>query len=191
MRGVLKDLFESAVARFSRREFFGVGGLAAFASGSGAATSKPLYQDSIYNRLLGVRPLLSCRGHTTIYGGSLMPAEVLRAMAEANDQFVDMFELNEAAGRRIAEIMKTEAALVSAGSFSAMLLGAAACLTGKDPVKIEALPHPTWAKRECLIAKGHRVVYDRAYRAAGMKIVQVENKDQLMNAITEKSAMIA
>lgn len=184
MRGILKHLF-------SRRELFGAGALTALFPHGAAARTRQLYQDSIYTRLLGVRPLLSCRGHTTIYGGSLMPPEVLRAMAEANDQFVDMYELNEAAGRRIAEVMKTEAALVTAGSFSAMLLGAAACLTGKDPQKIEALPHPGWARRECLIPKGHRVVYDRAYRAAGMTIAQVEDKEQLLAAIGEKTAMIA
>ena len=184
MKSILKKLL-------SRRDLFGTGAAAALASSAGGAELRPLYKDSIYTRLLGVRPLLTCRGHTTIYGGSLMPPEVLRAMAEANDQFVDMYELNAAAGRRIAEVMKTESALVSAGSFSAMLLGAAACLTGTDRAKIEALPHPTWPKRECLIPKGHRVVYDRAYRAAGMTVIQVDTKDQLMNAIGEKTAMLA
>lgn len=184
----MKNVFRNLL---SRRDLFGTGVLAAFAPFSRASTPKPLYHDSVYTRLLGIRPLLSCRGHTTIYGGSLMPPEVLRAMAEANDQFVDMYELNAAAGRRIAEVMKTEAALVTAGSFSAMLLGAAACLTGTDREKIDALPHPAWPKRECLIPRGHRVVYDRAYRAAGMTIVQVDNKDQLTNAISEKTAMIA
>lgn len=191
MMGIMKHLFQSAAARLSRRDLFGAAALGALFPHAVSGRTKPLYHDSIYTRLLGVRPLLSCRGHTTIYGGSLMPPEVLRAMAEANDQFVDMYELNQAAGRRIAEVMKTEAALVTAGSFSAMLLGAAACLTGKDPARIEALPHPSWPKRECLIPKGHRVVYDRAYRAAGMNIVQVENTDQLTNAISEKTAMLA
>jgi L-seryl-tRNA(Ser) seleniumtransferase len=102
-----------------------------------------------------------------------------------------MYELNAAAGRRIAEVMKTEAGLVTAGSFSAMLLGAAACLTGTDRDKIDALPHPTWPRRECLIPRGHRVVYDRAYRAAGMTLIQVENQDQLTNAISDRTAMIA
>lgn len=184
MRNILRNLL-------SRRDLFGAGALSFFAPFARATEPKPLYHDSIYARVLGVRPLLTCRGHTTIYGGSLMPPEVLRAMAEANDQFVDMHELNAAAGRRIAEVMKAEAGLVSAGSFSAMLLGAAACLTGNDREKIEALPHPTWPKRECLIPKGHRVEYDRAYRAAGMTIIEVDNKDQLTNAIGEKTAMIA
>src|SRR6185369_10714170 len=106
--------------------------------------------DSIYTRMFGLRPLLCGRGHTTIWGGSLMPAEVMRAMVEANDYFVDLQELNQAAGRRIAEVMQAEAALVSAGAFSAMVLGAAACLTGTNPGRIDALPHPTWPKRECL-----------------------------------------
>jgi len=100
-----------------------------FAAKTGTPASS-LREDNIYTRVLGVRPLLSVRGHTTIIGGCRMPAEVLRAMAEANDYFVDVVELNAAAGRRIAEVMKAEAALVTAGSFSAMILGAAACLTG-------------------------------------------------------------
>jgi L-seryl-tRNA(Ser) seleniumtransferase len=184
-----REWFGAAAARLTRRDVFRAGAAGALAARG--AVAKPVYQDSIYTRLLGVKPLVTCRGHTTIYGGSLMPVEVVRAMAEANDQFVDMYELNQAAGRRIAEVMKTEAALVSAGSFSAMLLGAAACLTGKDPAKIEALPHPTWPRRECLVLKGHRVVYDRAYRAAGMTLIELETKEQLVNAIGEKTAMIA
>src|SRR5688572_17990633 len=127
------SLLGAAAARITRRDIFRAGAVGAFLGPAGTSHAKTLYHDSVYTRLLGVRPLLSCRGHTTIYGGSLMPLEVIRAMAEANDQFVDMYELNEAAGKRIAEVMKTEAGLVSAGSFSAMLLGAAACLTGKDP----------------------------------------------------------
>jgi L-seryl-tRNA(Ser) seleniumtransferase len=176
---------------FSRRELFVAGVAGLLGSAGKADAAKRLYEDSIYTRLLGVRPLLTCRGHTTIYGGSLMPPEVLRAMAEANDQFVDMYELNEAAGRRIAEVMKCESALVTAGSFSAMLLGAAACLTGKDVEKMKALPHPTWEKQECLIPAGHRVVYDRAYKAAGMRIVEVKDAGELRQAIGPKTAMIA
>ena len=56
---------------------------------------------------------------------------------------------------------------------------------------IEALPHPTWAKRECLIARGHRVVYDRAYRAAGMTIIEAPDKRRLIELISERTAMIA
>jgi len=53
-----------------------------------------------------------------------------------------------AAALRIAEVMQAEAAMVTAGAFSAMVLGAAACLTGTDQSKIDALPFPTWQKTE-------------------------------------------
>jgi L-seryl-tRNA(Ser) seleniumtransferase len=72
-----------------------------------------------------------------------------------------------------------------------MLLGAAACLTGKDPARIEALPHPTWTRQECIIQKAHRILYDRAYRAAGMKIVEVETREQFERAIGPRTAMLA
>jgi len=181
--------FQSALGTFTRRRLF-AGGAAALAPAL-EARERLLYEDSIYQRLLGVRPILTCRGHTTAFGGSRMPPEVLRALEQANDVFVDMGELQAAAGRRIASLMKTEAAMVSAGSFSAMLLGAAACLTLKDPAKIDALPHPTWPRREVVIQKAHRVVYDRAYRAAGANIVEVVTREQFLNAISANTAMLA
>jgi L-seryl-tRNA(Ser) seleniumtransferase len=188
-----KALVLAAARRWNRRDLFRAGSLAAFAgfSGTAVAARKRVYEDSIYTRMLGVRPIVPCRGHTTAFGGSLMPAEVLRAIAEANDCFVDMYELHQAAGRRVAEVMRAEAGLVTAGSFSAMLLGCAACLTGKDPAKIDALPHPSWPRREVIIQKAHRVVYDRAYRAAGATIVEVETKEDFANAISERTVMLA
>ncbi|MBK9169946.1 MAG: aminotransferase class V-fold PLP-dependent enzyme [Bryobacterales bacterium] len=187
-----RKFFGPAASGVTRREAFGAGILATLLGRTAATAAPSRYAaDNIYSRLLGVKPLLTCRGHTTAFGGSLMPTEVLRAMAEANDYFVDMDELNIAAGKRIAEVMGAEAAMVSAGSFSAMLLGAAACLTGTDQNKMAALPHPDWPRRECLIPKGHRVLYDRAYKAAGMTIIEVDGLDQLRNAIGEKTAMLA
>jgi L-seryl-tRNA(Ser) seleniumtransferase len=120
-----------------------------------------------------------------------MPAEVMRAMIEANDYFVDLNELNQAAGRRIAELMQAEAAIVTAGAFSAMVLGAAACLTGSDAEKVDALPHPTWPRKVCLVQKSHREAYDRAYRTAGMVIREFTTREQLASAIGPDTAMIA
>lgn len=172
---------------FSRRRLIvALGGLPA------AAHAKPAYgSNSVYTRMFGLRPLLCARGHTTAYGGSLMPPEVMRAMIEANDYFVDLHELNRAAGRRIAQMMQAEAAMVTAGAFSAMLLGAAACLTGNDPAKIDALPHPTWPRKVCLLQKAHRESYDRAYRTAGMVIREFTTREQLANAIGPDTALIA
>lgn len=191
---IARRLFDLARERWSRRELVGtalLGAAAASTPESASAARQKMYEKSIYARMLGLRPIVPCRGHTTAFGGSLMPPEVLRAMEEANDCFIDLVELHKAAGKRIAEIMKAEAAVVSAGSFSAMLLGCAACLTGKDQAKIEALPHPTWPRREVIIQKAHRIYYDRAYRAAGATIREVETREQFAAAISDKTVMLA
>jgi len=150
-----------------------------------------LYRDNIYTQLLGVRPHLPTHEHVSRLGGGRMSKEVIAAMAQANEFFVDMHELMEAAGERIAELTGAEAALVTAGGFSAMVLGAAGCLTGTDPKRVHNLPHPTWDRTECLIQTPHRFSYDRAYRDAGMTIVEAETRDEFAKKITERTAMIA
>jgi D-glucosaminate-6-phosphate ammonia-lyase len=189
-----------ASSAWSRRQFFTFSALATVASTFGfdavaraaaAKAAKATYQDNIYTRMFGVRPVVGAFETLSRYGNSKMSAEVLQAMAEAQEFFVDMDELNRAAGKHIATIMKTESAMVTSCSFGAMMLGAAACLTGTDRDRVVALPHPTWPKRECLMQKAHRFTYDRAYRAAGMTIVEVETRDEFASAITDKTAMIA
>ncbi len=119
-----------------------------------------------------------------------MPDEVIAAMQEANGYFVHMDELNVAAGRRAAEVVRAEAALITSGATGGLLLGTAACLTGNDTEKMRALPHPTWAKREVIIQKTQRYSYEHPMRASGATLVEVENRDQLLNAISENTAML-
>lgn len=120
-----------------------------------------------------------------------MTPSVVEALVEANKYFVDMNELTVAAGEKVASLLGAEAALVTAGGFSSMILGAAACLTGTDPAKCEALPHPSWPRRECLLQSDHRFSYDRAYRAAGMTIVEASGRSELEAKLGERTAMIA
>ena len=82
-------------------------------------------KDNVYTRLFGVRPHIGAHEHLSSTGGSRMPPEVLEAMAEANRYFVEMGELHVAAGRRIADIMGAEDALISSGAFASMLVGGA------------------------------------------------------------------
>ncbi|WP_420634032.1 hypothetical protein [Candidatus Palauibacter sp.] len=149
------------------------------------------YRDNIYTRLLGVRPHLPAHEHVSRLGGGRMDPEVIAAMAEANAFFVDMHELMAAAGARIAELVGAEAALVTGGGFSAMVLGAAGCLTGTDSERVHALPLPTWPRRECLIQTPHRFGYDRAYRDAGMTIVEAGTREEFRAQLSERTAMIA
>ncbi|WP_419161276.1 hypothetical protein [Candidatus Palauibacter sp.] len=149
------------------------------------------YRDNIYTRLLGIRPHLPAHEHVSRLGGGRMDPEVIAAMAEANAFFVDMHELMAAAGARIAELVGAEAALVTSGGFSAMVLGAAGCLTGTDSERVHALPLPTWPRRECLIQTPHRFGYDRAYRDAGMTIVEAGTREEFRAQLSERTAMIA
>ena len=148
-------------------------------------------KNNIYPRLLGVRPHLGAHEHISRLGGSRMPPEVLAAMVEANEFLVDMHALNRAAGRRIAELLSAEDAIVTAGGYSAMMLGAAACLTGTDPERIEALPFPDWDRRGCLVPRGHRFEYDRAYRSVGMEIVEAGDRADFERRLETTTAMIA
>lgn len=147
-------------------------------------------EDNIYTRLLGVRPHIGAHEHITTMGGSRMPPEVLEAIVEANEYFVDMNELTEAAGARVAELMGAEAAIVTSGGFAAMLLGSAACLTGTDMERIRALPDVTWTRRNCLIQTPHKFSYDHAYRAAGMTNVYVDSREEFVRRIDETVAML-
>ncbi len=184
----------------SRRDFLGAATLAAAvpsyrAEPAGLAESPsrtaPDLENNVYTKLLGVRPHLGAHEHISRLGGGRMAPEVLQAMAEANEFFVDIHELTLAAGKRVAALVGAEAALVTAGGFSGLILGAAACLTGTDEKKIAALPHPTWDRRECLIQSCQRFDYDRAYRVAGATIVEGATREDLRRQISGKTAFIA
>lgn len=90
---------------------------------------------------LGVRKIINATSHTTIAGGTLIPGEVLDAMRAAAEWYVDMSELQQAAGRVIAHYTHAESGYIVSGCAAALLVGTAAILTGTDPVKIQQLPH--------------------------------------------------
>ena len=164
------------------------GGLAS-AGGDPDALAAEL-KDNVYTRLLGVRPHVGAHEHLSSMGGSRMPTEVMAAMTEANRYFVDMAELHDAAGRRIAGIMGAEAALVSSGAFAAMLVGAAGVLTGSDQDRMRLLPNPTWPKVECLFQTAHRFFYDNVFGFAGMKLVEAGTRAEYEAAITDRTALL-
>lgn len=120
-----------------------------------------------------VTPIINATGSVTRLGGAPMPAEVMRAFAEAADVYVSLEELHAAASRRIAELTGAEAGLITAGSAAGLTLGAAAILAGHDLRRIERLPNCDGFPHEFVIAREQRSGYDHAVRAAGAKLVEV------------------
>jgi len=142
----------------------------------------------VYKKL-GVRPFINARGTWTYLSGSLELPEVRRAMDAASQHFVDMFELQRAAGRRLAELSGAESGMVTSGAAGAMAAAAAGCMAGADPAKVWQLPDTTGMKGE-IITLGGRNAFDSALRLAGAKIRVVRTLDQLPAALNENTAMV-
>jgi D-glucosaminate-6-phosphate ammonia-lyase len=151
--------------------------------------------DTIYQRL-GVRRVIHASGTTTRYGGSLLRPEALEAMREASQTLVNMDELNEAAGKAIAHMLGAEAAFITAGASSGLILQAAACIAGDDPAKITRLPDTRGVKNEIVIQRAHRFAYDQAYRIPGGVLVEIglarrTQPFELDDAISDRTAAVA
>src|SRR5438093_314901 len=121
---------------------------------------------------------------------SLMPPEVMEAIAYASRHYVMLDELHDKVGERIAALVRAEAAMVTSGAASALTLGTAAVLTGSDRQKIIDLPNLAWMKSEVIIQKSHRFGYDHAVRNCGVRLVEVETREDLERAIVDKTAMM-
>jgi L-seryl-tRNA(Ser) seleniumtransferase len=143
---------------------------------------------NVYSRL-GVKTVINCRGTWTYLSGSLQFPEVQQAQAEASKHFVNMVELHQAVGRRLAELTGAESGLITSGAAGAMAAGTAACMAGSDAKKIWQLPDTTGLKHEVIMVGG-RSAFDSAIRLTGAKLVLVEKPDDIANAVNDNTAMI-
>ena len=162
-------------------------GSRSFASTVAAARSRSL-SENIYTRL-GVRPFINARGTWTYLSGSLELPEVRQATEEASQYFVDMFELQRAAGKRLAKLSGAESGMVTSGSAGAMAAAAAGCIAGTNPKNVWQLPDTTGLKNEVVMLEG-RSEFDSAIRLVGAKLVVAEKLDDLASAITPQTAMV-
>jgi uncharacterized pyridoxal phosphate-dependent enzyme len=144
--------------------------------------------ENVYTRL-GIKTVINCRGTWTYLSGSLQFPEVRAAQTEASHHFVNMVELQRAAGRKLAELTGAESGLITSGAAGALAASTAACMAGSDGQKIWQLPDTTGMKHEVIMVGG-RSAFDSAIRLTGAKLVLVENPEDIPNAITADTAMI-
>ena len=151
---------------------------------SWGAVSCPTYES------IGVRPLINCRGTYTIISGSVILPEVREAMARASQRYVNLDELMDCVGARIAELMDCEWGLVTDGCAAALCQVTAACVAGSDPEKMIRLPDTSGMKNEVIVQTCHRNVYDHAIRMVGVKMIEVDTRDELKAALNDRTAML-
>jgi D-glucosaminate-6-phosphate ammonia-lyase len=189
---------------WSRRDVFRAGGFATAAgilrdvgvtdAATAAAAASTLqdgrYGAGVYTRI-GVRPFINLTGTLTINGGALTLPEVRDASHEAAAYAVDIDELMEKVGARIAELMGCEGAIVTSGAAAALAQATAACIVGTDPELMQQLPDLTGLKDEVIIPRASRNVYDHAFRAFGVRMVEVDSLDAFHAALGRHTALVA
>ncbi len=149
----------------------------------------------VYKKL-GVSPVINAQSWVTALGGSLMRPEVLQAMDDAAQVFVNMTDLNRAAGEVVARACGADKGLVTSGCAAAQVLMVAACMTGQNEDNVEQLPDTTGMKNEVILFKGQRNRYDKSFVTPGATLVEFGSEtdasvEELESAINENTACIA
>lgn len=132
----------------------------------------PPDRGAIYRRI-GVEPIVNGATTMTYLGGSLMPPEVVEAMRQASECFVDLDELQAAVGRRIAELTRNEAAFVSGGAAAGLFLSAVACIAPDEVDEVRRPADLEDGRHDFLVYGVHRIPYDPAIELAGGRLVEI------------------
>ncbi len=144
---------------------------------------------------IGIKKYLNAHDIFTIYGGSRMNEKVLNAMAEMAKYFVDMDELQEILGKKIAKLTHNEGAYITNGASAGLLISSATCMVGKSKYSQYKLPNTEGLKNEIIVMRGQRNSYDKAIECSGAKIVEIGNADEtfeweLDGAINDNTAAV-
>jgi D-glucosaminate-6-phosphate ammonia-lyase len=180
-------------AGVSRRDLFRTGSLLAgglVGAETAEAANAKIPDPEVYTRI-GVRPFINCTATYTINGGSQMLPEVISTIEQASYHHVNLDELMEKVGDRLAELLQAGWGIVTAGTAAALTHATAGCLAGTDPEKIQRLPNLDGLKNEVIMPRESRNVYDHAVRTLGVRIVEVNSPAELRAAISPHTAMIA
>ena len=180
----------------TRRELLRIGNALALpvffgAANATAAAAGPLTPGPKIYQSIGVEPIINCRGTFTIIGGSSELPEVRAAMDAATQYFVQLDELADAVGRRLAELTGAEWGMVSAGCAAGLKHVTAACVTGGNPEKLIRIPNLAGLdKTEVVVPRTSRTAYDHAIRNIGVELIMVDTPEEMASALNSRTAMI-
>ena len=188
-RGFLGTAAAIAVSDLAPRKLFST----ATASTAGNVSVTGFGQSGNPYDELGITTVINCEGTMTMLGGSVLRPELEAVMAMAGRHFVNIPALEVAAGQRIAEMLKLPdgyTALVTSGAAAAIQSGLAGILTGDNEALIRQLPDLSGMKSEVIIQKSHRNPFDHQLRSTGVKLIEIETRDQLRQAVNDRTAMM-
>ncbi|MBC7758395.1 MAG: selenocysteine synthase, partial [Phormidesmis sp. FL-bin-119] len=151
-----------------------------------AVSKRDLYKE------LGVRTFINGRGTITFMTGSLMHDEVLETIKDTSKVFCMIDELQDKVGAKIAEWTHAEAATVTSGAFSALMLGMAGVLSGRDAKKAAMIPklEGSGMKTEVIMQKGHEIGYNAALTNCGVTVIKIDGVEELERTISDKTALM-
>ncbi len=158
--------------------------------GAPASTHSPSAESDDYYDKLRVTKIINAAGTYTSLTASTMPPSVQAAVARAAKHPVRLAELQKNAGEYLAQKLKCEAALVSAGAASALTLGTAGCVMLANKCGIRDIPNEVpHMKNEVIIQKAHRYGYDQAILCCGVRFVEVGSIPEYEAAFNDKTVM--
>lgn len=178
------------MSMFDRRRFLNFAAALPVLGGLRPAAAAAAVARRDYFKELGVKPFINAAGTYTTLTASLMDPAVVDAIEYASKTFVRLNDMHDAAGKRIAELLGCEAAMVTSGAAGALTVGTAACMTGSNRDFIYRLPDTTGMKTEVLIQKAHRYGYEHAVRNCGVKLIDVETAEDVDRAVNPKTVMM-
>ncbi len=180
----------------TRREVFTIGNVLALpamlgAAAQTAAAAGPLRAGPEIYQSIGVEPVINCRGTFTIIGASVELPEVRAAMDAATRYYVQLDELADAVGRRLAELTGAEWGMVSSGCAAALKHVTAACVAGGNPEKLLRIPDLSGMEKiEVVTPRWSRTAYDHGIRNIGVKIIHVDTAEEFERALSRRTAMV-
>ncbi len=152
--------------------------------------------DSPYQQL-GLKRVINASGKMTALGGSAQHFEVADALRDAAQHHVELRELRDIAGYRVAERAGAEAACITTGAAAGIAVGVAAMITGNDEQAVRKLPRVDGLADEIVLQSGHDVdfgalVTQMVGLGGGRPVVAGNTEgvtvDQLQEALSDRTA---
>ncbi|NBJ70829.1 DgaE family pyridoxal phosphate-dependent ammonia lyase [Roseburia sp. 1XD42-34] len=147
-----------------------------------------------------LKQVINASGRMSVLGVSTLSDTVVNAMKEGAQHYYEMAELEQEAGKWIANYMETEAAMVTNSASSAIVLAVAGLITKNNPYQVEhRLEKDEYVANEIVIMMGHLVDYGAPIQTmiqlggGKLKVVGYANGcslAQIESAVTERTCGI-